>query len=168
MERSTRAWSSGTREAALNLKQQGELCGGQREGASAVDALRIAVSEPRSGNPPTLRDEKSMRATLPAILLTAVLLSPVGAQDTPPDLKGVWSGLARSVVMGSGYHHPGTETDKEPPRVREVRFTYNVRGQDDRLVWGTFRARPTRNRSPGQSRATTEPCSARTRTASFG
>src|SRR3954452_11355993 len=82
-----------------------------------------------------LRDAKSTRAIPPAILLlTAVLLSPVGAQDTPPDLKGVWSGVARSVVVGSGYHHPGNETDKEAPRVREVRFTYTVRGQDDRLV----------------------------------
>ena len=78
-----------------------------------------------------------MRVVLPAIFLTTVLLSPAGAQDAPPDLKGVWSGVARSVVVGSGYHHPGTETDREPPRIREVRFTYTVRGQDDRLVWGT-------------------------------
>jgi hypothetical protein len=79
-----------------------------------------------------------MRAVPPAILLAAALLSPAGAQDAPPDLKGVWSGVARSVVLGSGFHHPGTETEKDPPRVREVRFTYTVRGQDDRLVWGTF------------------------------
>src|SRR5829696_10040199 len=79
-----------------------------------------------------------MRAVLPVILLLGALGLPATAQDTPPDLKGVWSGVARSVVVGSGYHHPGTETDKEPPRVREVRFTYTVRGQDDRLVWGTF------------------------------
>ena len=79
-----------------------------------------------------------MRAVLPAILLATVLLSPASAQDAPPDLKGVWSGVARSVVVGSGYHHQGAETDKDPPRVREVRFTYTVRGQDDRLAWGTF------------------------------
>ena len=43
------------------------------------------------------------------------------------------------MVLGSGYHHPGSETtDKDQPRVREVRFTYTVRGQDDRVVWGTF------------------------------
>jgi hypothetical protein len=64
-------------------------------------------------------------------------VSPVRAQDAVPDLKGAWSGVARSVVVGSGYHHPGSETEKEPPRIREVRFTYTVRGQDDRLVWGT-------------------------------
>jgi hypothetical protein len=85
-----------------------------------------------------LRDEKAMRAVAPAILLATILLSPAGAEDPPPDLKGVWSGTARSVVLGSGYHHPGTETDKDPPRIREVRFTYTVRGQDGRLVWGTF------------------------------
>ena len=79
-----------------------------------------------------------MRATvLLAALLAAVLASPARAQDAVPDLKGVWSGVARSVVVGSGYHHPGTETDREPPRVREVRFTYTVRGQDGRLLWGT-------------------------------
>ena len=78
-----------------------------------------------------------MRALPSAILLAAVLVSPAGAQDAVPDLKGTWSGVARSVVVGSGYHHPGTETDKEPPHIREVRFTYTVRSQDDRLVWGT-------------------------------
>ena len=75
--------------------------------------------------------------SLSAALLTAVVSSSSQAQDAVPDLKGTWSGVARSVVVGSGYHHPGTETDKEPPRIREVRFTYTVRGQDDRLVWGT-------------------------------
>ncbi len=72
-----------------------------------------------------------------AALLAAFLISPAQAQDAAPDLKGVWSGVARSVVVGSGYHHPGTETDREPPRIREVRFTYTVRGQDGRLAWGT-------------------------------
>ena len=75
--------------------------------------------------------------SLSAALLTAVVSSSSQAQDAVPDLKGTWSGVARSVVVGSGYHHPGTETDREPPRIREVRFTYTVRGQDDRLVWGT-------------------------------
>ena len=75
--------------------------------------------------------------SLSAALLTAVVSSSAQAQDAVPDLKGTWSGVARSVVVGSGYHHPGTETDREPPRIREVRFTYTVRGQDDRLVWGT-------------------------------
>jgi len=76
-----------------------------------------------------------MRAVLPVILLLGALGLPATAQDSPPDLKGVWSGVARSVVLGSGYHHPGTETtDKDQPRVREVRFTYTVRGQDNRVV----------------------------------
>jgi hypothetical protein len=70
------------------------------------------------------RDEKPMRAVSSAILFAAaVLVSPVRAQDAVPDLKGAWSGVARSVVVGSGYHHPGSETEKEPPRIREVRFT---------------------------------------------
>lgn len=40
-------------------------------------------------------------------------------------------------MLGSGYHHPGSETDRDPPRIREVRFTYKVEGQDERLLWGT-------------------------------
>ena len=55
-----------------------------------------------------------MRAVTPAILLVA-LLSPAGAQDAPPDLKGVWSGVARSVVVGSDYHHLGTERTRSRP-----------------------------------------------------
>ena len=79
-----------------------------------------------------------MRTLPPAIAIAAILVSPSQAQDAIPDLKGVWSGLARSVVLGSGYHHPGTEADRDPPRVREVRFTYTVRDQTDRLASGTF------------------------------
>jgi hypothetical protein len=59
------------------------------------------------------------------------------AQETIPDLTGEWSGVARSVVLGSGYHHPGTETTENPPRLREVPFTYMVEGQDGALLWGT-------------------------------
>lgn len=76
-------------------------------------------------------------ALLAAILSSTAQAQTAQAQDAVPDLKGTWSGVARSVVVGSGYHHPGTETDKEPPRLREVRFTYTVRGQDGRLLWGT-------------------------------
>jgi hypothetical protein len=73
------------------------------------------------------------------VLLALPLLTGVSAaqaQDAPPDLTGVWSGAARSVVLGSGYHHPGSETIDTPPRVREVRFTYTVERQDGRLLWG--------------------------------
>jgi hypothetical protein len=72
-------------------------------------------------------------------LLAALLgcLSPASAQETVPDLTGEWSGVARSVVLGSGYHHPGTETAEDPPRLREVRFTYTVEGQEGALLWGT-------------------------------
>ena len=62
--------------------------------------------------------------------------SAANAQETSPDLTGEWSGTARSIVLGSGYHHPGTETINNPPRIREVRFTYTVENQDGRLLWG--------------------------------
>ena len=78
-----------------------------------------------------------LTTALRIIILATVLCSAAQAQDAVPDLKGTWSGVARSVVMGSGYHHPGSETDKDPPRMREVQFTYTVREQDGRLLWGT-------------------------------
>ena len=31
-----------------------------------------------------------------------------------------------------------TETDRDPPRIREVPFTFTVTGQDGRLAWGTI------------------------------
>ena len=65
-----------------------------------------------------------------------IYVSAACAQSTPPDLTGEWSGIARSVVLGSGYHHPGTETIDNPPRIREVPFTYTVEMQDGRLLWG--------------------------------
>jgi hypothetical protein len=58
------------------------------------------------------------------------------AQDAIPDLKGTWSGKARSIVFGNNPHHPGPHTVASPPRVREVEFTFVVDGQDGRLAWG--------------------------------
>ena len=78
-----------------------------------------------------------MRSGFLRTIMLLGLLSAAEAQENVPDLTGEWSGVARSVVLGSGYHHPGSETNRDPPRIREVRFTYNVEGQDERLVWGT-------------------------------
>jgi hypothetical protein len=75
-------------------------------------------------------------SALSAALLFGCLAA-AQAQEAVPDLTGVWSGVARSIVLGSGYHHPGTETTQDPPRLREVRFTYTVERQDGTLVWGT-------------------------------
>jgi hypothetical protein len=59
------------------------------------------------------------------------------ADDAVPDLKGVWTGVARGVVFGSGAHQPGAQKITDPPRIREVPFTYHIDKQDGRLMWGT-------------------------------
>jgi hypothetical protein len=76
--------------------------------------------------------------TLSATLLFGCLAAAQSQEAAAvPDLTGVWSGVARSIVRGSGYHHPGTEATADPPRLREVRFTYTVERQDGALLWGT-------------------------------
>jgi hypothetical protein len=59
-----------------------------------------------------------------------------GAQGAAPDLKGTWSGHFRSIVYGNNSHHPGSQAATDPPRVREVDFSYEVLGQDGDLLWG--------------------------------
>jgi hypothetical protein len=78
-----------------------------------------------------------MRTSALSAALLFGCLAAAHAQETVPDLTGEWSGVARSVVLGSGYHHPGTETFEDAPRLREVRFTYTVERQDGALLWGT-------------------------------
>jgi hypothetical protein len=73
------------------------------------------------------------------LLILAVLLlaaTPAAAQNTVPDLKGMWSGVFKSVVYGSNPHHPGTRTTADSAQVREVKFTLDIEGQDGRLAWG--------------------------------
>ena len=64
------------------------------------------------------------------------------AAQTIPDLKGTWSGQWRTVIYGSNPHHPGRETLARPPRVREIAFTFEIEGQDGRLVWGKHWSNP--------------------------
>jgi hypothetical protein len=68
-----------------------------------------------------------------AFLATTIAAS---AQDAIPDLRGIWSGKGKAVVIGTNAHHPGTQTASDPPRVREIDATYNVEGQDGRVAWG--------------------------------
>jgi hypothetical protein len=57
------------------------------------------------------------------------------AQDAIPDLKGVWSGKGKAVVLGNNPHHPDTQA-AAGHRVREIEATHNVEGQDGRVAWG--------------------------------
>ena len=60
------------------------------------------------------------------------------AQSAIPDMKGTWTGNAKVVVIGSNPYHPGSATLNSPPRVAELAVTFNIEGQDGRLVWGRF------------------------------
>jgi hypothetical protein len=68
-------------------------------------------------------------------LLSATATAAV-AQDAIPDLRGIWSGKGKSIVLGSNPHHPGTQTAADPPRVRDIEATHTVEGQDGRVAWG--------------------------------
>lgn len=65
------------------------------------------------------------------------------AQEAP-DLKGTWTGPFRTAILGNNAHHPGTQKPTDPARVREIDFTFDIEGQDGRLVWGTSWSNPER------------------------
>lgn len=82
--------------------------------------------------------------TLPVAAIALLASGAAAAAQTIPDLKGTWSGQWKSVVYGHNPHHPGRETLAKPPRVREVTFTFEIEGQDGRLVWGKSWSNPGR------------------------
>lgn len=75
-----------------------------------------------------------------AILATAGLAT----AQTVPDLKGTWSGQFRTVIYGNNPHHKGSQTIKDPPRVREIVFNFEIEAQDGRLLWGRSWSDPSR------------------------
>ena len=107
-------------------------------------------------------------ATLGATLGAAA--TSAHAQRAVPDLKGSWTGKGKVVVLGSGDHHPGTQTPTDPARVRDLETTHVVEGQDGQVAWGrSSSTSPTkRSRSPGPLPATTRQSSAPTSTAIVG
>lgn len=75
--------------------------------------------------------------TLPNLTAIIILTTAIPAlAQTPPDLKGTWSGPWKSVVYGNNPHHPGHETHANPPRLREIAFTFEIQGHDGRMFWG--------------------------------
>ena len=71
-----------------------------------------------------------------ALVLLAGLSTAVMAEDAIPDLKGTWTGTSKSVVFGNNAYHPGTQKPEDPPRVREQAYTFEIEGQDGRVLWG--------------------------------
>jgi hypothetical protein len=82
---------------------------------------------------------KQLMIAIAAVLtMTTTLLA-----QTPPDLKGTWSGKWRTVIHGHNPHHPQSGPG-DTPRVREITFTLAVEGQDGRLLWGKSWSNPER------------------------
>ena len=82
--------------------------------------------------------------TLTVAAIALLASATAAAAQTVPDLKGTWSGQWKTVIYGSNPHHPGRETLARPPRVREITFTFEIEGQDGRLVWGKSWSNPSR------------------------
>ena len=81
--------------------------------------------------------------TLITAIVTVLATATVAQAQSAPDLKGAWSGKFRTIILGSNPHHPpGGAADA--PRVREITFTFDVEGQDGRLLWGKSWSNPER------------------------
>lgn len=61
------------------------------------------------------------------------------AQESWPDMKGLWTATSSSVVMGGEKHHPG-KVEQGKPRYREVKFTFRITDQKDRRFFGTLQS----------------------------
>jgi hypothetical protein len=71
-----------------------------------------------------------------ALVLAVGLSTTAFAADQLPDLKGTWTGPAKAIVFGNNAYHPGTQKPSDPPRVREQSYTFEIEGQDGRVLWG--------------------------------
>lgn len=77
-----------------------------------------------------------MKDLILAMMVLGAAATTASAQDAIPDLKGTWTGKGKVVVFGNHAHHPGAQTPKDPPRIREIEATHTVEGQDGRVAWG--------------------------------
>jgi hypothetical protein len=71
------------------------------------------------------------------------LASAASAQDVP-NLQGKWAGSFKTVIFGQNSHHPDGQAAPGQPRVREIDFTFEVQGQDGRVLWGQSWSDPSR------------------------
>ena len=39
-------------------------------------------------------------------------------------------------MFGNNPHHPGSQTTRDAPRVRDIEVIYNMEGQEGRVAWG--------------------------------
>ena len=81
--------------------------------------------------------------TLMTAAATVLATATVALAQPAPDLKGTWSGKWRTVILGSNPHHPPSGPE-DAPRVREITFSFEIEGQDGRLIWGKSWSNPER------------------------
>ena len=78
-----------------------------------------------------------MKLSHAVLVLALALTAPAAAAADRgvTNLKGIWTGVSESIVIGPAPHHataPGNE-----PRLANTAFTFNFSGQDGRRFWGT-------------------------------
>ena len=83
-----------------------------------------------------------MRSATRIMMFTAVAGTLAGGASAQSivDMKGEWSTTGQAVVHNGGAHHPTSEPGKAVGeyRLREVKFTYNIEGQDGARFWGSL------------------------------
>ena len=83
-----------------------------------------------------------MRRAVGIALSTAAVLAIAGSvrAQTIVDMKGTWSTTGQAVVQNGGAHHPTNEPGKTVGeyRLREVKFSYRIEGQDGARFWGSL------------------------------
>lgn len=62
------------------------------------------------------------------LFAAAMSISSMSLAQTVPDLKGTWSGITNTTVIGAGQHHPGNEPT-QTVRFRNVEIQYIINQQ---------------------------------------
>ena len=70
------------------------------------------------------------------VFVLVITAACVIAQESWPDMKGVWSMTSSTVVLGTEKHHPG-KIKQGTPRYRDVNFMLRITEQKDRRFSGT-------------------------------
>jgi hypothetical protein len=82
------------------------------------------------------------------LTIAAVLVLPaaMASAQAIPDMKGTWSGMSQSIVMGTHGHHADNRQAADKPFLTSREFTLNVEGQDGRRFWGMVTSNQARER----------------------
>jgi hypothetical protein len=81
-----------------------------------------------------------MRKMAVIMLFASSGLAGGASAQTVVNMKGEWSTTGQAVVQNGGAHHPASDPGKQVGeyRLREVKFTYKIDGQDGERFWGSL------------------------------